>query len=374
MSGSAQPPDDAGVPEPNDGGDPGPDHVSPEQGSGKPLPGWSAHQPPPFTASSGAASAGRRAAGGGWTPPPPAPKPGIIPLRPLQVGEVMTGAIDYVRWDPRTVIAISAIMGVVAAIGQIVILGMTASKVAELPMQPTPDLDPRVYLRAVLALLGIALATSVIAGLLQILGTGMLTHVLGRSVIGKHTSLGEAWDLVRPQFLRLLGVTVLVSLASILALLLPIAPGAALIWAGATAPGALLLLLGVFAGIALTVWVAFTLILATPALALEDCGVVMALKRSRRLVSGAFWRTLGMVLLGSIVAQAVGTVAAIPFSLAGGAGSDLSTFSVFALALAALVTVMVALPFVAGVTALVYLDRRIRTENLGTVLAAAAQQ
>ena len=363
MSGSEHTPEES--PDPDEGA------------ANQPLPGWSSHQPPPFTAASSAGS-GSGPSGRvdppatGWTPPPPAPKPGIIPLRPLQVGEIMTGAIDYVRWDPRTVVAISAIMGVIAAVGQIAILGMTASKVAQLPTQPTPDVDPQELLRAALALLGIALATSAIAVLLQILGTGMLTHVLGRSVIGKHTTLGEAWSLVRPQFFRLLGVTVLVSVASILALLVPMAPGAALLWAGLTTPGALLLLIGVFAGLVLTVWVAFTLILSTPALALEDCGVIMALKRSRRLVHGAFWRTLGIVLLGSIVAQAVGTVAAIPFSLAGGAGGDLSTFSVFALALAALVTVMVALPFVAGVTALVYLDRRIRTENLGTVLAAAS--
>lgn len=96
-----------------------------------------------------------------------------------------------------------------------------------------------------------------------------------------------------------------------------------------------------------------------------------AMKRSWRLVRGAFWRTLGIVLVGTIVGQAVGSIAASPFSLIEGNG-DLTTWSVFGLALAGLVSTLVALPFIAGVTALVYIDRRIRTENLATVLNAAA--
>ena len=80
-----------------------------------------------------------------------------------------------------------------------------------------------------------------------------------------------------------------------------------------------------------------------------------------------------IVLLGTIVGQAIGSVAAAPFSLIGGVGAELTTVSVFALAMAGLVSVLVALPFVAGVITLVYIDRRIRTENLAAVLLASSQ-
>jgi membrane-anchored glycerophosphoryl diester phosphodiesterase (GDPDase) len=209
---------------------------------------------------------------------------------------------------------------------------------------------------------------------LQIFGTGMLTHVMGRSVVGQRTSVSESWALVKPQLLRLIAATVLVGLAVGAAIAVPLVPGAMLLTAGMTTLGAVFLLLGGLASMVLGVWITFRLILTTPVLALEDCGPVRAMKRSWRLVSGAFWRTLGIVLLGSIVAQAVGSIAASPFALLGGGSAEITSWSVFGLAIAGMITTLVALPFVAGVTALVYIDRRIRTENLAPVLQAASEQ
>src|SRR5436189_5109997 len=40
----------------------------------------------------GQPGAGYGAPPGGWAPPPQAPKPGVIPLRPLAVGEILDGA------------------------------------------------------------------------------------------------------------------------------------------------------------------------------------------------------------------------------------------------------------------------------------------
>ena len=79
---AAPTPDDAGVPRQQRRGDPGPDHVSPAQGSGShfglvPIAAT-------VLASSGAASAvARRLAAAG--PTAASTRPGIIPLRPLQV-------------------------------------------------------------------------------------------------------------------------------------------------------------------------------------------------------------------------------------------------------------------------------------------------
>lgn len=372
----------------------------------EPLPGWSRQQPPPFvpaeqdeappTPSSpqpaGAPTADAQppdartpaghspespppATGRGpsWAPPPPAPTPGIIALRPLTVGEMMSGAIDYVRRDPGTVIAISAIIGLAAALAQIIFLGFSYSRVQQFPTEPSATISPDELLRMLTTLGAIALATAAVAGVLQVLGTGMLSHVMGRAVIGQRTDLRQAWTMVRPQIWRLVGATVLVAVAVSLAIVIPLLPGIGLLLAGLPEAGAVALLPGLGLSVVAGVWVSFTLVLSTPALALEDCGALTSLKRSRKLVAGAFWRTLGIVLLGSIVAQAVGTVAAIPFTMVSGLSGELSTVTVFATALGALVTIMVALPFLAGVTTLVYLDRRIRTENLATVLAAAAR-
>lgn len=360
-----------------------------------PPPGWSDEQPPPYRPGNqadgwgpavpggagpggtggpvGPGGPGDAGPGSAWTPPPPAPKPGVIPLRPLLVGDIMTGAIDYVRREPKTVITVSAMVGVVAAFVQLGVVAMTSGDLSGLATEDPSQIDPEELVPLLLQLVTLASVTAAVAGVLQIFGTGMLTHVMGRAVVGQRTSVGEAWVLVRPQLLRLVAATLLVGLVVGLAVGIPVAPGLVLLASGMTGAGAVATLVGSVVAMVLGVWLSFGLILTTPALALEDCGPIAAMKRSWRLVRGGFWRTLGIVLLGSIVGQAVGSIAASPFSLLGGAGGEITTLSVFGLAIAGLVTTMVALPFVAGVTALVYIDRRIRTENLATVLAAAAE-
>ncbi|MFI0433420.1 MAG: glycerophosphoryl diester phosphodiesterase membrane domain-containing protein, partial [Candidatus Nanopelagicales bacterium] len=302
----------------------------------------------------------------------PAPKPGVIPLHPLSVGEMIAGTIDYVRRDPKTVIAISAIVGFVAAAAQLVVLGVGVNDTTQMPTDPA-SVTPEVLWSALSSLIVTALITSALAGVLQVLGTGMLAHVMGRSAIGQRTSIGQAWHLIKPQALRLIVATITVSVIVALALVLPLLPGALLLRSGATTAGGAVLFAGGLIALVLTVWASIGLVLTTPALALEDARAMHALKRSWILVKGAFWRTLGIVLLGTIVGQAIGSVAAAPFSLIGGAGGELTTVSVFALAMGGLVSVLVALPFIAGVITLVYIDRRIRSENLAGVLLASAQ-
>lgn len=286
----------------------------------------------------------------------------------------MAGAIDYVRREPRTVIAVAAMVGVVAAFVQLILVATTSSELAAIPTEDPSQLEPEQLVGAVVTVVTVAVVTSAVAGVLQIFGTGMLTHVMGRAVVGRSTSIAEAWELVRPQLLRLIGATILVGLAVALVVIVPLAPGVAVLSGGMLELGGVLLFFGAIAAVVLGLWVTFGLILTTPVVALEDSNPIVAMKRSWRLVKGAFWRTLGIVLLGSIVAQAVGSIAASPFTLLGGAGGEITTWSVFGLAIAGMITTLVALPFVAGVTALVYIDRRIRTENLAPVLQAAADR
>ena len=333
----------------------------------EPPPGWSSQQPPPF----GAQPDPQPPQDGAWAPPPPAPQPGVVPLRPLRMGEIMTGAIEYVRRYPRAVISISAAVGVAAAFVQLAFLGTSASELDAALTSDPATLTPEQLLDLLVTLGTLTAVSAAVAGVLQVLGTGMLAHVMGRAVIGRATTAGEAWALVRPQILRLLAATILVSVMVSVAIGVPLVPGVLLLATGATEAGALALLVGSAVALALGVWVSFSLIFTTVALALENAGPITAIKRSWRLVRGGFWRTLGIVMVGSIVGQAVGSIAAVPFSLFGSATGELTTAATFATAMAGMVTVLVALPFVAGVTTLVYIDRRIRVEGLATTLTTA---
>jgi hypothetical protein len=56
----------------------------------------------------------------GWGPPLQAawqpPKPGVIPLRPLGVGEILDGAISTIRANPRLMLGLSALVAVVTQV------------------------------------------------------------------------------------------------------------------------------------------------------------------------------------------------------------------------------------------------------------------
>lgn len=355
-----------------------------------PAPGWSTAQPPPYRAEPGSVPATQPAgqqpagqppagsppsppgwtAGPGWTPPPAAPQPGVVPLRPLGVAEIITGAVDYVRRYPKAVIGISAIVGLGAAFGQLAVL---ATGYGELEALNNPEtVTPEQLLELARNLIVVAVVQATVIGLLQVLGTGMLAHVMNRAVIGQPTTFDQAWSLVRPQILRLVGASLLVGVVVIAAVAVPLAPGALALFAGAGELGAGLMGLGGLVAVGLAIWLSFRLVLTTPAVALENTGLVAGLRRSWQLVGGAFWRTLGIVLLGVVLGQAVGTIAAAPFNLFAGATAELSTGSVFALALSGMVTMLVALPFIAGVTTLVYLDRRMRAEHYEVQMQQAA--
>lgn len=300
--------------------------------SNGPLPGWG--QPP---------------GPGGWPPPgppPPAPKPGVIPLRPLGLGEILDGAITSVRRYPALMLGTSVIVAVITqAVNFVVQQGLyrSLSDLMGKGAISTPDL---------LNTLGTELAeltiSIVITGLAQVLLTGFLTVVVGQAVLGRPVSFGGAWSHLRPRLLPLLALTVLYTLLVIVGTLLVIVPG---IW----------------------LWVLYAL--ATPAMVLESASIGTAFRRSRELVSGMWWRTFGILLLASLLAGVAAAILGLPFSLAGGligrsTGSLLpSTTALLLSSIGATISATITYPVIAGVRVLLYFDQRMRREGLDIELA-----
>ena len=78
----------------------------------------------------------------GWGGPPPAAKPGVIPLRPLGVGEILDGAVSTMRTYWRTVLGISLTVAVVTEILVILLQGFvlndtTAPRPSTTPAPPS---------------------------------------------------------------------------------------------------------------------------------------------------------------------------------------------------------------------------------------------
>ena len=380
---SVPPPPAWGAPSPAPGASTAP--VQPPPPSAGPQPGGPAYAAPAFGAPQYAPPGtygephGVGLPGvGGWGAVPVAPKPGVVPLRPLGVGEILDGAISYIRRDPKTVLGISAVISLIIAVVQFGALAAT-SRSLNLSSGNASFADA---FASGLGSVSASAVQSLVAWVLGVVATGLLTVVMGQAVLGRRVTASQAWDRTRSRFWPLLGLTLLVSVAE--GLLVVVGLGIAILvgWALTNASTGLGVGVGILLGIAalvLVVWVSIRLLLAPVALMLETAGVVTSMRRSWTLVRGAWWRTFGIYLLGSILAGIVSSVLAVPFTIV---GAILSLGSIqngtlplgytLSVSLATLVSSIVVIPFTSGIVSLLYIDRRIRREALDIELARAA--
>lgn len=352
---------------------------------------WSEAQPPPGRWSAPGGPAGPAPAGGwgtgrGSQRQQRELKPGVVPLRPLRVGEILAGTLSAVRAHWRTVFGFSL---AVAVVTQGLLTAVEGFLLRDLPRggairnSPAPALPENLD-----AVAGSQISTglTLLSGILgSILVTAVLTVVVSRAVLGRPVSTGDAWRSALPQLPRLFGLLLLIPLMLVGVLTLGLVPGAVLLLSGAEAPGTNLLMLGLLAGMTAALWIWVRFCLAAPALMLEKQGVMTSLRRSAKLVRGAWWRVCGVQILTQVLLMFVGVLIQIPTNvvvvmvggeesmqwLAGADGPVSWTFLVIT-GLGALLAATVSFPVGAGVTALLYMDQRIRRESLDLELARAA--
>ena len=311
--------------------------------------------------------------GGGYVPPPV--QRGIVPLRPLSLGEIYDGAFRAVRANPRVMFGFTAIVVTVSALLQTLIQWYGFGSLYAFSYDPAGASADALLedLASMLVSYGALLVLTTVATTVL---TGLLIVSVSRSVIGQQVTLGEAWRTARPQIWRLLGLTVLVTL---IVGAVPVVWLLFLVASAVAGEFGLFLAVLVLGGLGILPWLGWTLVrtlLATPALMLEEHKVVPALKRGWALSAGTFWRLLGIYLLASVI---VGTVASIVMSPATIVSmvfaNDPDGLGVF-LAVNAVSTIVASLlttPFMAGVVALLYIDTRMRREGLDVQLARAAE-
>ncbi|WP_169982831.1 glycerophosphoryl diester phosphodiesterase membrane domain-containing protein [Microbispora sp. H10836] len=374
--------------------------------------GWAAEQPPPYGGAAGSwASPGGPGGSAGPPPsgppqsayppaphapapggpyayrPPDAPRPGIIPLRPLALGDILDGTIKLIRSNPKATLGLSAIVAAITAIPTAVGQAFSFGSLGELLSDPyAADAVSGPLAGGTSQLIG-GLVGYVMTFVGTTILTGILTRVLGRAVFGGRITVGEAWRLARSRVPALFGLVLLQGLILLLPLLALVAVFVSLAAAGAfdgtanTTAGAAVVvgLLFFLAYIPYLLFFYTRLSLAAPAVVLEGRGVTDAMTRSWRLVKGDSWRVLGILLLTSLLAAIISSVLAVPFAFSGtligmlSGGTAAGTIvAAILLAVGQVLASMITYPFQAGVAGLLYADRRMRAEAFDLVLQTAA--
>ncbi len=268
-----------------------------------------------------------------------------IPLRPLGVGDLLDGTFTTIRRNPRATIGLAALL---------VTLQQLLSVVFELVTDGLPTFgslqDEAFSLQAIGGFGGIV--GTLLAAVVGAVLTGMLVVVVSEDVLGRRVTAAEVWRRIRR---RLGALVVAAAFAGIL-------PYVGLVFL--LVPGAIL-------------WAAWAL--TTPALVLEGIGPFAALRRSWRLARPDLIRVWWVRTLSVLIGFLMSFLIAVPFEAAGlllafatGADDDsrpgITVVVLVVSVLGAIAAGMITAPFLAGVLALLYIDRRMRAEGLDLVL------
>ncbi|MGW9120894.1 hypothetical protein ACWGRV_30520 [Streptomyces sp. NPDC055663] len=331
----------------------------------------------------------------------PPPKPGAIPLAPLKLGDILGGAFSTMGryWKQLFGIGAAVYGGAVVIVAATALIGYSAVSdhlrtVISLSAEEDPTSSDMV---PIVIAFGVVWLVAMIA---FAVGTAMMyatvPAILQEAVLGRPTTFSFIWRRAWARVPAVFGTVVLTFLVAMVPMVLMVVGFFALIigsitleYGGNLALWTALGFLGALATAPLAIWLWVKFCLAPSAVVFEGQSPVAALRRSSQLVRGDWWRIFGITLLAIGMAYVASYLVQIPFSFLGMftgilGGSTLNenpnpAAIAFAMsgylvivALGQLIGQFIAATFPQLVTGLLYVDRRMRTENLGPALAEAA--
>jgi hypothetical protein len=329
----------------------------------------------------------------------PSRRPGTIPLIPLALGDLLGGAFSTIRRNAAAVFGTALIVALVEIILSAFAAMSFLDATFELVMLEEAGQDPfgndplaSPFFGQFFGSLGVLMLAALVTLFTGIIAQGVLSIVVARAAAGLKTSLGQAWRLTGRQAWSLAGLGALYLLAGVLTmavfavLFIVLVAGAA---AGDTTTTAVMGVLLFVASIGLVVawvWIYVKVLLAPAAVAVEQHAPFRAIGRSWSLTRGHWWRTFGIVLLVSIIVGVIASVITTPLTMVSGlttpfiepgstqeALESARVWMIVTLVVTALVNAITR-AFLSCVTALLYVDYRIRHESFDLDLAAAADQ
>ncbi len=258
-------------------------------------------------------------------------------MRPLNVGELLDASFAAVRRNFAALVLCTLVAVVPVSIVNTLVQASTSEHAFDFLADTTVRDDS----------VGVYVAGLIVTNLLTLvafsLATAACLRTVGGDVVGSRVGARESLGYAASR----LGPLVLVSLLYLLSLLL----------------GVLMCLIGI-------VWMFVLFALATPAVLFEDHRGVAAMRRSRDLIAGNWWRVFGvMLIMYLIVAVLTGILAAALTSLVL-VNSDSEVLNAVILTAANIVSYALTLPLVAATITHVYFDLRVRKEGFDLQLLA----
>lgn len=323
-------------------------------------------------------------------------KPGIIPLRPLSIGDIYQGAFAAIKTNARTMFGFTA-----ALLGVVLVISIATNYAIINLVLPNYVSADSPYATAFTSLSGSfsQLGGTLLQALATVLLSGLIVVAVSRSVLGRVASSKEVWERTKSKFLPLIGLNIITGIISGLMVIIGIVAFFVLLASVASTAktetelwqGMGIALVGIFilvvAGVVVSSYLSIKFSVASPAMVLENLGVFAAIGRSWSLTRKNFWRLLGINILTTIITSMVagifGGIASalsVIFVVAGSSSPEdaitsINTAYILTMVVSTIAQLLI-LPFTSSVNALLYIDLRMRKEGLDVELrnAVAEQQ
>jgi hypothetical protein len=311
-----------------------------------------------------------------------------VPLRPLGFSEILDGAFQAIRTNPRTMLGFAAVVLSISSLLSLVPQAWAQRSMGQALSGAVDRADLTAFLDATLAGVVAVIPSTILVWLAVVVLNALLVVAVSAAVLGEKTSPGQLWRRVRRRVPAAIGLSLLtgllVSVGAIVAAGLFIGPAVLLFTQDVAWAGVILVILGVFAGIAVGLTLGVGTALAGPVLLLEESSVLTALRRSWRLVRGSFWRVLAIMIVVGILTYVTSLLVQTPFTAVSYLVDSLldnqfHTKWVPTLLSTAINTVgqtvsgAILNPWSAAVVALLYIDLRMRREGLDLELIRASE-
>ena len=258
-------------------------------------------------------------------------------LRPMGIGDILDETVDLYRRNFLLLIATTSVL-----LAPLLLAGALIGFGAASAAQSTADPGTASATSAALGLLATVL--SIAGGVAALLVVAAVTIVASQRYLGQPITARGAYA----SGLKRLGPLLL-----------------ALLWAGIRLIP-IVAISAVFIGVPFLIYYILAWLLIPQVVVLEGCGAGGASKRSRQLLDGYWWRTLGLYLVLSIL---LNILAAVPTLLItavvggiAGAATGSSTALLVVYTVAGVVVPVLLLPLALIATTLLFYDLKIRKE------------
>ena len=318
----------------------------------------------------------------GWTPPP---KPGLIPLRPLDFGTILAAPYQALRRNPRPTFGVSLLIQGAILFLSLLVTGVVAYATLGRVDFAADSADSEALIAGAVG--SIALSALIPAALslpATAIMQGIVVLEVSRQSLGERLRFPRLWSMARGRIGALVGYSLLVAAAwlVVVGVFVAIAIALSLLGTGGIVAA---VLLGILAALGITVtaaWLTAKLAFVPSIIMLERRSIRSALSRSWILTRAAFWKVFGTILLVAVILSTATSLVTTPLQLLSSIGAvvlaptgDETMITVVSivgyvlLLVAILIVSAISLVVQSATTSLLYIDQRVRKEGLDLELA-----